>query len=95
MSATAKEIILKGNPKNPESAEHHIVFPGGAISICRTSDNQYWAHIKVNKEKGMSGAGTYDEKEGNIEVIRIDTPNGVKVLNHQEADHFAILISTK
>lgn len=32
MAATAKTIVLKGDPKKPESAEHHIIFPGGSIS---------------------------------------------------------------
>jgi hypothetical protein len=94
MAATAKVIELKGNPKNPESAEHIIIFPGGSISVCRTTDNQYWAHITVNKEK-VDGAGMYDSKEGFIELIRIDTPEGVKTLDHKDTDHFAVLISTK
>lgn len=89
-----KKIVLKGNPKNPESAEHIIYFPGGSISVCRTSDNQYWAHINVNKEK-MSGAGVEASKEGNIEIVRIDTLSGVKTVDHKNTDHFAVLISTK
>lgn len=94
MPATSKIIELKGNPKNPESAEHIIIFPGGSISVTRTTDNQYWAHITVNTEK-VDGAGIVDSMKGKIEVIRIDTPNGVKEIDHKNTDHFAILISTK
>lgn len=104
MSATAKDYIidkapkkitLKGDKKNPESAEHIIEFPGGSISVCRTSDDQYWAHISVNKGQVVDGAGTRISKGGKIEVIRIDTPDGVKEIDHKDTDHFAVLISTK
>jgi hypothetical protein len=102
MAATAKEyeinkapkkIVLKGDPKNPESAEHIIVFPGGSISVCRTSDNNYWAHISVNRE-AVDGAGERQSKVGTIEVIRIDTIDGVKQVEPVETDHFAVLICT-
>ncbi len=95
MSATAKVIELKGDPKRPESAEHIILFPGGSISVCRTTDDKYWAHITVNHNKPISGAGMMDSKRGEIEFVRIDTPDGVKEIDHQGTDHFAVLISTK
>lgn len=88
------EFNLKGNKKTPESAEHILIFPGGSISVCRTSDNKYWAHIEVNTEK-LDGSGVRDSKEGKIEVIRIDTLDGVKEIPHKNTDHFAVLISTK
>lgn len=95
MAATAKTIILKGDAKNPESAEHHIIFPGGSISVCRTSDNRYWAHVKVNTEKPMDGAGVYESAGGQIECVRIDTIDGVKDVDHKGTDHFAVLIAVK
>jgi hypothetical protein len=94
MGKSANKIELKGDVKNPESAEHIIVFPGGSISVCRTSDNQYWAHISVNSDKAINGAGTRSSKTGVIEVIRVDTLNGVKEVEPVETDHFAVLIST-
>jgi hypothetical protein len=102
MAATAKEytygkapkkIVLKGDPSNPESAEHIIVFPGGSIAVCRTSDNNYWAHISVNRE-AVDGAGERQSKVGTIEVIRVDTIDGVKQVEPVETDHFAVLICT-
>jgi hypothetical protein len=91
MAETSKTIVLKGDKRNPEPAEHHIEFPGGSISVCRTSTNQYWAHIKVNTEK-VEDAGTYLSKVSKIEAIRIDTPKGVKTVDHKNTDHFAVLI---
>lgn len=93
MAATAKTIVLKGDPSKPESAEHHIIFPGGSISVCRTGDNKYWAHVKVNRETPIDGAGEYESKSGFIEAIRIDTPDGVETVNHKGTDHFAVLIA--
>lgn len=106
MSATAKQftiknmpkkIELKGDPSNPESAEHNIVFPGGSFSICRTSDNNYWVHIKVYTEKegpAWNEEGIIQQRYGKIECIRVDTTDGVKYVEPVDTDHFAILIST-
>lgn len=94
MGATSKTIILKGDPKNPESAEHHIEFPGGSISVCRTSTGDYWAHVHVYNEGPLLDS-TMESKHGRIECIRIDTPDGVKTVDHQNTDHFAVLITTK
>ena len=82
MPETAKTITLKGDPKNPESAEHHIEFPGGSISVCRTSENEYWAHIYVND--GQILEDTVRSKRGKIKRIR-DTDD----------NHFAVLITTE
>ena len=108
MAATAKEytigkapkkIELKGDPKkSPESAEHIIVFPGGSISVCRTSDNNYWAHIEVYTEydgPAWNDQGVREQRNGRIEVIRVDTKDGVKEVEPVETDHFAVLICTK
>lgn len=93
MAATAKVIKLTGDPKNQESAEHIITFPGGSIMVARTSKNEYWAHINVNKK--LLGDVEQMSKIGSIEVIRMDTPDGVKLLEEPETDHFAVLISIK
>ncbi len=82
MAATAKVITLKGDPKNPESTEHHIEFPGGSISVCRTSKNEYWAHIYVNN--GQILDDTVSSKKGKLKEIRNEKDN-----------HFAVLISTE
>ena len=83
MGATAKVIKLSGDPKSPESAEHIIEFPGGSISVCRTSNNEYWAHIYVNDQQIIDDTHMHS-KLGKIEQIR-----------DSEDNHFAVLISTK
>jgi hypothetical protein len=94
MAATAKTITLKGDSKNPESAEHIIEFPGGSISVCRTSANEYWAHIAVNREDQIADI-VHASKKGEIKTIRIDTPEGMQLLDHKNTDHFAVLIKTE
>ena len=106
MSATAKQytiknapkkIELKGDPANPESAEHVIVFPGGSFSICRTTDNNYWVHIEVHTPEhgpAWNDQGMREQRHGMIEIIRVDTKDGVKTVEPVETNHFAVLIST-
>lgn len=89
-----KKIELKGEKSKPESAEHIITFPGGSISVCRTSNNDYWAHISIYTD-GPILDSTRETKHGKIEMVRIDTPDGVKEIDHKGTDHFAVLITTK
>lgn len=74
------KIVLKGDPSNPESAEHHIIFPGGSISVCRTTDGNYWAHVYVNEKEVIEGT-TVQAKKGTLERLRTSE------------NHFAVLIS--
>jgi hypothetical protein len=97
MAATVKKIVLKGDPKKPESAEHIIEFPGGSISVCRTTNNEYWAHIEVNKDEVIPGTGRTDAF-GEIVKGRLDydgSPGGVKeIKNLNKLRHIAIRIKT-
>ena len=97
MAATAKVIHLKGNPREPESAEHIIKFPGGSISVCRTSDNQYWAHIEVNHE-GIIDDAFRESKIGKIEATRLEyfrPPGEIKELQDtDDLTHIAVKIKT-
>jgi hypothetical protein len=96
MSATAKVILLKGDPKNPESAEHIIKFPGGSIAVCRTSDNEYWAHIEVN-HKDVLDDGFRESKRGEIVHSRVDRdyPHEMTDIEDlQTVNHLAVRIRT-
>lgn len=80
MAETSKSIILKGDKKNPESAEHNILFEGGSISVCRTSNGEYWAHIYVNQKQVLDD--TVHSKLGYIKDVR------------REENHIAVLVTT-
>jgi len=95
-----KRIELKGKKTiEPEPATHIIEFPGGAIELTRTSDENYWAHIIVNRDFALPGEvegleGAY----GEIIDSRIDyefpaEPSIVGVPNASKVRQIAILIS--
>ena len=97
MPNTAKVIILKGDPKNPESAEQIIKFPGGSISVCRTSDDEYWAHIEVNLKDVIPDI-VRESKQGEIIKTRLDyfrPPGEIKEIEDLEGlEHIAVRIKT-
>ena len=91
-----KRIVLKGNPEHPESAEHIIVFPGGSIGVCRTTNNEYWAHIEIFYGKAGTG-GMRESVTGSIVDVRIDTINGPDVqlekqLEEADISHLAVRV---
>jgi hypothetical protein len=44
---------LRGDKAKPESAQHIIEFPGGAVEVSRLDDGSYWAHIIVNRTQAL------------------------------------------
>lgn len=94
-----KRIALLGDVRRPESAQHIIEFPGGAVEISRTSEGDYWAHIIVNR-KGFGEGDSDGLSSANAEVIasRIDRahPRGVDDIEDCGAiDQIAVLIRRK
>lgn len=96
--APGKIQLLGDKTIRPEPATHIIEFPGRAIELSRTSDNNYWAHIIVNHDfalpddcEGLRGA------YGEIVGSRIDyefpaEPNVVPVPDAEQVRQIAILI---
>lgn len=41
-------VRLKGDPNEPEKAYFRVAFPGGDVDIVRTTNNDYWIHVRVN-----------------------------------------------
>jgi len=97
MADTAKVILLKGDPKKPESAEHIIKFPGGSISVCRVKEDEYWAHIEVHRGPIVDEAPR-ESKQGAIIDSRLDFDwprNRILSLPGTEyLNHLAIKIGT-
>ena len=96
MPATAKVILLNGDKNKPESAEHIIKFPGGSISVCRTSNSEYWAHIEVNNE--LIEDTDRGSRLGKIVSTRLDynrPPGEVKEIDDlNDLNHIAVRIKT-
>ncbi len=95
---TAKVICLYGDSKNPEPAEHIIKFPGGSISLCRTTNDEYWAHIEVH-DKTPVDYGCRETKRGTIVDARIDNNFNDSELSQKllniKATHIAVRIKTE
>lgn len=57
-----KPVVIQvfGDKKRKLEPEHHrIEFPGGYISVDRTSDGTYWAHIALNTQGAREPAYTH------------------------------------
>ena len=96
MPVTSKVILLKGNPKNPESSEHIIKFPGGSVSVLRTTNSEYWAHIEVNHDQVIDDT-VRESKKGNIVDTRLDYDDGdiINIASPDQLRHLAVRINTK
>ena len=96
MAATCKVILLKGDKKNPESGQHIIKFPGGYIELTRTTDDEYWAHIGVNKKQILED-DVVQAKRGFVVDSRIDYTNGniLDMINFPDIQNIAVRIRTE
>lgn len=103
MAATAKLYQFKRAPKRielfgdkakkPESAEHIIEFPGGAIEVARTSDGNYWAHIIINRAWANSDQEGLHGAIGEVIGSRIADDKGIRdIENTREIAQIAVLI---
>ena len=89
--------ILHGDKSNPESAEHIIEFPGGAIEIARCTDGTYWAHIIINRGEAIEDCKGFNASQGKIIGSRIvrKGDNGVTSIDNAESiQQIAVLIQT-
>lgn len=91
-----KRIKLLGDKTKPESAQHIIEFPGGAVELSRTMSGDYWAHIIVNRTDfdGNDGQGL-NSARGVVVDARIDRehPDGVVgIEKHERIEQVAVLI---
>ena len=92
-----QKIFLKGDPKSPEKSESFILFPGGSVSVCRTTNNEYWVHIHVNKDK-LIGSDGFDNTKGRIIDSRLDPFDDSiigKLLDPSNLQHIAVRIKTE
>ncbi len=94
----AKRIELLGDKtKRPESAQHVIEFPGGAIELSRTTDGDYWAHIIINRGTVIDDAEGRVSAHGEVIGSRIGRA-GHPDIDGIEAEHaveqIAVLIRT-
>jgi len=46
---TVQGVELRGDRRNPEPESFRVAFPGGDVDIVRTTNDEYWVHVRVNK----------------------------------------------
>lgn len=63
-------VRLLGDPKKPEPIHFRVYFPFGDVDIARTTDNEYWIHIRRNEPDDTHGS--HGAKEGRFLNARLD-----------------------
>ena len=96
-SAPKKIKLLGDKTKRPESAQHIIEFPGGAVEVSRCDDGTYWAHIILNNEAGIDDCEGLVSARGEVVASRIDyafptDPNIIDIPNAGALHQIAVRI---
>jgi hypothetical protein len=68
---TVQGVKLKGDRRNPEPESFRVQFPGGDVDVVRTTDDEYWVHVRVNRPDHA----IEDEPLGRIVDARLDLLN--------------------
>lgn len=88
----AEGIALKGDPRNPEPVHTRIAFPGGDVDVVRTTDGEYWVHVRVNRKDITS----YDPFQATAKVTDARADSHVRTLDLSkelaDAYHFAVRV---
>lgn len=86
--------LLGDKTRRPESAQHVIEFPGGAIEISRTSNGDYWAHIHVNRDEVVEDAEGRVSAKGKVVGSRmfLEDKGLSEIPDGSEIEQIAILI---
>lgn len=98
-SGDACTVLVEGNKHvRAEPSTHVIQFPGGHIEVSRTDNDEYWAHIWVNKGQVLDDIHMFS-KPGRIVEGRVDCPrpfgDGAAILHGiEKAEHISVRIST-
>lgn len=91
-------VKLEGDKSKPEPIHFRVCFPGGDVDIVRTSDNQYWVHVHVDKEADLHGP---HETTGKIVDARLDirgkhaNETDCGDFNNPDLYHLAVKIETE
>jgi len=58
MGDVVQGIRLRGDKRNPEPEHVRIAFPGGDVDVVRTTDGEYWVHVRVNSAEDVKVSGS-------------------------------------
>lgn len=98
MGDNVSGVELKGDPKQPEPIHFRVTIPFGDVDIVRTTDNEYWVHVRCNNSK--DGMFVPDETQtGKFVDGRIDihgkhaTECDQGDFGHEDMYHMAVRIA--
>jgi hypothetical protein len=93
-------IRLYGDPRiRPEPETVRVCFPGGDVDIVRTSDGEYWVHVRVDSEQDVREESA--EYVGQVVDARLDIRGkhtqdaDVGDLGHPWLYHLAVRVAHK
>jgi len=92
--------IYRGKKTKREPEHHEFIFPGGNINIQRTSDDDYWVHIVVNKGQVLddipsrSKPGKFVDSRVDLLFEETQQQSVIPINNVENAGHIAVRIST-
>ena len=66
MGSKVTGVEILGDPEKPEHDEFRVCFPGGSVSIMRTSDGSYWIHTLANLPDNSHGERNDDRPIGRV-----------------------------
>jgi hypothetical protein len=91
-------IRLQGDPSiRPEPVHVRVVFPGGDVDVVRTTDGDYWVHVRVDSAQDV--AAEVADQAGRIVDARLDirtkhaSETDVGDFAHPDLYHLAVRIT--
>jgi uncharacterized protein (DUF2252 family) len=91
-------IRLQGDPAiRPEPVHVRVVFPGGDVDVVRTSDGDYWVHVRVDSAQDVATEAA--EQAGRIVDARLDirskhaSETDVGDFAHPDLYHLAVRVT--
>ena len=97
MGTDVRGVKLAGDRRNPEPIHFRVMFPGGDVDIVRTTDDDYWIHIRVNhKEDGGDPDRRPEAKVTDARLDLLDKPGSrvdVGDFNNPSLYHLAVRVT--
>lgn len=72
MGDAVQGVRLYGDPRSPEPEIFRVMFPGGDVDVVRTTDGDYWVHVRVDSEQDLRERDEEDVRPGKIMDARLD-----------------------
>lgn len=94
---TVQGVRLKGDRKNPEPESFRVAFPGGDVDVVRTTDGEYWVHVRVNHpEDGAEPEREFGRLVDTVELRGHGAhTSAIEDFRHPDLYHMAVRITKR